>query len=441
MPAQESFMKNTLLVLFIILAGSAALLSCGPRVIAEGVLIWSPDEEVIASGSSVEILTESDLRDSYNIRYYDGEGRDQYIELDRWRVARAEDRNEMPDLSDVYGEWAPYFGVAEIQALPVREFMATDPSSSIVYRLREGERVKIIGRTPETVEVGGLNDYWFEILTENGTRGYVFGYRLDVIDAQGISTEKEEVADDEFLAAILNYTWRPDYFSWMISDGAYDLSRFRDEYRFVHDEASKTFELVTEEFSRVFAYEELFQARFKEYVASGSSLQITAYNERNISIQFNIDGETYQESLVRIDADVSEIISNEIARRQQLLEDFVGGGRTLSSSSYGTIVLAEDGSLNWERYGGLDNTMIPPWFTGSARLSFSLYIDNELSLDYEGVLSITQAGRGISNSMNFFYRFANGGLQMEYIPPQNISRNVVIRQALSPFIIFFNVTG
>jgi hypothetical protein len=43
--------------------------------------------------------------------------------------------------------------------------------------------------------------------------------------------------------------------------------------------------------------------------------------------------------------------------------------------------------------------------------------------------------------MNFFYRFANGGLQMEYIPPQNISRNVVIRQALSPFIIFFNVTG
>jgi hypothetical protein len=96
----------------------------------------------------------------------------------------------MPDLSDVYGEWAPYFGVAEIQALPVREFMATDPSSSIVYRLREGERVKIIGRTPETVEVGGLNDYWFEILTENGTRGYVFGYRLDVIDAQGISTEK-----------------------------------------------------------------------------------------------------------------------------------------------------------------------------------------------------------------------------------------------------------
>jgi hypothetical protein len=103
----------------------------------------------------VEILTESDLRDSYNIRYYDPEGRDQYIEIERWRLARAANRNELEELRQRYEPWAPYFGVAEIQALPVRQFMATDPTSAIVYRLREGERVKIIDRTPEEVEVGG----------------------------------------------------------------------------------------------------------------------------------------------------------------------------------------------------------------------------------------------------------------------------------------------
>jgi hypothetical protein len=75
-------------------------------------------------------------------------------------------------------------------------------------------------------------DYWFEIITENGTVGYVFGYRLDVVDAQGVSTEKQEQSDDEFLSAILNYQWRPDYYAWMIADGNYDLSRFRQRVPF-----------------------------------------------------------------------------------------------------------------------------------------------------------------------------------------------------------------
>jgi hypothetical protein len=437
---QESSMKKQLIVIFTLAAIILTLSSCGPRVIGTGIIVWSTDEESLPSGSDVEILTESDLRDSYNIRYYDPEGRDQYIEIERWRLARAANRNELEELRQRYEPWAPYFGVAEIQALPVRQFMATDPTSAIVYRLREGERVKIIDRTPEEVEVGGLMDYWFEIITENGTVGYVFGYRLDVVDAQGVSTEKQEQSDDEFLSAILNYQWRPDYYAWMIADGNYDLSRFRSEYRFQHDAAAKTFTLVTEEFNRVFAYEEIFQARYKEYVASGSSLQMSAYNDRNISIQFNIDGQTYQQSLVRIDADIDEVIENEIERRRQRLEDFVAQGRILSSDSYGTITLAENGSLDWQRYGSLGSGMVPGWFTGSAQLSFSLYISKDLTVNYEGVLSMTQPGRGISASMNFFYRFANGGLQLEYVPPQNISRNVVIRQALSPFIMFFNVS-
>jgi hypothetical protein len=134
--------------------------------------------------------------------------------------------------------------------------------------------------------------------------------------------------------------------------------------------------------------------------------------------QFNIDGQTYQQSLVRIDADIDEVIENEIERRRQRLEDFVAQGRILSSDSYGTITLAENGSLDWQRYGSLGSGMVPGWFTGSAQLSFSLYISKDLTVNYEGVLSMTQPGRGISASMNFFYRLANGGLQLEYVPPR-----------------------
>ncbi len=432
-------MKKRHMLASAILATSLTLISCGPRVIDQGVLVWSTDEEPLPSGSIVDILTESELRQSYNIRYIDSEDREQFIEVENWRILRGEDREDLQRIFDGYAEWAPYFGVAEIQALPVRRFMATDPTSTILYRLREGERVKILDRTDDVVEVGGLTDYWFEIITENGTRGFVFGYRLDVVDNQGVSIEKEETEEDVYLSSILNGRWRPDYFGWMIRDNTYDLSRFRDEYFFAHDAENQTFTLVTEEYNQVFSYDEIFRARFKEYVASGSGLQISAFNERNISIQFNLDGDTYQESLVRIDQDVSLIIENELGRRQRVLEDFVSRGGNLASSSYGSIQLSENGSLSWSRYGGLDQSMLPPWFTGRAQLSFNLYVSRQVSANYDGAVSMTQPGQSIRNSMNFFYRFANGGLQLEYIPPQNIDRNLVIRQALSPFVIFFTI--
>lgn len=425
---------SVLAVLFLSLVG----LSCGPRVIDQALVIWSPDEESLASGSIVDILTESDLRDSYNIRYVDSEEREQFIEIERWRLQRADNRDALQALQQEYSEWAPYFGVAEIQALPVRQYMATDDSSAIVYRLREGEQVKILGRTEETVDLGGLVDYWFEILTENGTRGYVFGYRLDAVDAQGVSIEKGDESEDELLAGVLGSVWRPEYFSWMIDEGTYDLSRFRSEYRFVHLAAEKRFSLVTEDFNQSFSYDEIFRARNREYVASGSGLQISVYNQQAISIQFNVDGQTYQENLVRLDSDVDQIISNEIERRQQRLVDFVGNAKSLRSSSYGSMNISENGNLTWTRYGGLDSSMIPSWFQGSAKLSFNLYISRNLINDYEGAVSFTQSGVSIRQSMNFFYRFTSSGLQLEYIPPQNISQNVIVAQALSPFVLFFS---
>ncbi len=430
-------------VIFPILAVTLSFIfvSCGPRVIAQGMLLWSPAEDQIPNAAVVGIVGESSLRGSYDVRYRREGQDDLYLEVDTWRIQLAENRNELEALISSYQPYAEYTGRAEIQALPVRTAMATDASTSIIYRMRQDEKGKILFRTPEEVAVGGLVDYWFEILTADGTRGYVFGYRLDVLDARGESIESTGDSRDELLQGVLESMWRPDYFAWMIEDNVYDLSRFRADYRFEHIPQEQRFILTTENFSREFVYSDIYQARYREYVAEGTSLQLTAYDEDSISIQFTADGTTFQESLERVEADVEQIISDENERRKNLLSSFLERGTRFTSSSYGSISIDKNAGLQWSGISGLNATMVPPWFNGRGQLRFNLYLISQLQNLYEGALSITQPGVGIDKSLNFFYRFANGGLQLEFIPPQNISHNIVQKPALSPFVMFFTING
>lgn len=417
------------------------VVSCGPRAIGRGVLLWSPEDLEIPNGAAVEVLSESELRGTSQLRYeaQSEEGEERLFEAETWRVRRIDDRDTLAAEIENYQEFAPYFGMAEIQALPVRDSMGTGPSSSIIYRMRQGEMAKIISRSEEIVPVGGLEDYWFEILTANGTRGYVYGYRLDVVDEQGVSTEKTGASEDVFLDAVLNSVWRPDYFAWMINDNVYDLSRFKNEYRFVHDGTNQTFILNTEEISAEFPYDEVFRARYKEYVVEGTSLQITTFNENSISIQFTRDGETIQQSLVRIEADVEEIIENESQRREDVKNAFLSQGTSFRSSQYGSIRFNQDGSLEWQGYNALDSTILPSWFQGRGDLAFNLYLAGDLRSGYDGAVSITRPGIPISDSLNFLYRRTNQGIQLEYVPKENINRNVILKQALTPFVIFFSI--
>ena len=411
--------------------------SCGP--IDRGLLLWSHDDASIPSGSIVNIFNESELRGISEIRYRDADSKMQRVELESWKIRTAQSTAELERIQAEYTNSAPYFGIAEIQALPVRDAMATDISTSIVYRMTLGEKVKILNQSETEVEVGNLKDYWFEVLTADGTRGYVFGYRLDKVDASGVSVEEKDDSIDEFLAQVINNEWRPEYFQWMIDDGAYNLTRFRDEYRFYHDNESARFILNTEKHNLVFEYEELFLARYKEYLAIGSNLHIIVYDDDRIAIQYDFDNKAVSESLVRLNENISvqQIIEDEQSRRDTLRENFLLRGNRLSSSRYGNISFDDSGNGIWRAYQTYGVTIFPEWFTGSFQLSFPLYITESLAEQYAGALTFTQAGQSLRNSMNFLYSYINNGLQLEFVPQQNIEGTLVVRRTRNPVIIFF----
>ena len=423
------------LILLICIIGLIA--SCGP--IKRGILLASHDENSIPSGSVVNIYDESALRSSYEIRYRDRQQKVQKVNVESWRIRVFQNANALESFRQEYIPFAPYFGVTEIQALPVREAMNTNESTAIIYRLQKDERVKILSQTESKVEVGGLNDYWFEVLTLDGTQGYVYGYRLDKVDASGISVEEKKDIIEKSLLAVLENEWRPEYFRWMIDEESYDLELFRNEYRFYHDDQLSRFVLTTAEYDINFEYEELFRARYKEYLAIGSNLHISVYNENRISIQYTVDGEAAHESLVRIEEDVEQIIDAEYERRQLLLDSFLSQGKKLVSNQYGNIRFTDDGSGVWQTI--IDLSIAPEWFTGTFQLAFPLYITPNLRDSYDGALSFTKEGLAVHENMNFLYSFTNNGLQLEFIPSRNIATNMVERRARSPLIIFFYLSA
>lgn len=47
-------------------------------------------------------------------------------------------------------------------------------------KLMNGDRVKIIQITDEKMKIGNMNDYWYEIITEDGFTGWAYGFFIDI---------------------------------------------------------------------------------------------------------------------------------------------------------------------------------------------------------------------------------------------------------------------
>ncbi|MCK4515775.1 MAG: hypothetical protein KAU31_10985, partial [Spirochaetaceae bacterium] len=227
---QTSF-RSAIRFLIVILAVTATLTGCGRRL-GYGVLLWSEDEDKIASGSLVSVVSESDLQDIYVIRpeaNSDESGSGQ-MTVARWRVRFFEIEEDAVGAADAYQELATVYARSGRNALPMRN----DPelkTGNIAYRLREGEVVKLIGREDEETDLSGLVSYWYLALTETGIEAYVFGYELSLFDPQNPDAEFAESGTvDPLLQLLLDNVWRPIYFVDMIVNGAYDLGLFHEEY-------------------------------------------------------------------------------------------------------------------------------------------------------------------------------------------------------------------
>ena len=225
MAARRTRTARPLALIALLPAMVALLTACGERRVGWGVVLWGPQRGI--DGSVLSISGESDIQDVY--RYTDAET---VREIARWRVRLFTDREQAEAFAVSYRDLVHTFGYAARKGLPIRE--AADARSAQLYRLREGEAVKIIGREEHQATVGDYTNFWYQVLTADGTLGFTFGEFLPLFETgEDPQAEADRLLGEEVqLDRITGVAWRPQYYADMLVRRRIDLTRLNDTYGF-----------------------------------------------------------------------------------------------------------------------------------------------------------------------------------------------------------------
>jgi hypothetical protein len=172
-------------------------------------------------------------------------------------------------------------------------------------------------------------------------------------------------------------------------------------------------------------------------VAGGARFSVIVRSETEISVQYTINGEGYNRAMQAIERDIEEVREQERARRDALYEALRSRGTRLSSDAYGSILLRENMAFQWSRYSRLVPSVIPSSAGASGFLRFDHFLSDDLAGEYDGALSFRFVGAE-DRPVVFIYQYVSGGMRLAHVPPENIRDKVVLRESLSPVIIFFS---
>jgi len=408
--------------------------SCGPRKIGHGVLLWSEEESRLATGTYLWILSESRIRDTYTVMTPEDKVE---IEVPKWRIRFFDKEQEALDYQTGYEPFISYFGVCERAGHAMRAEMTA--SAERVYKLRENQEVKILRRSEEKEVIGSWEEYWFQVLTEDGYTGWTYGsyvapYSTDV-NADAI-VEEEEV--NPLVTNFLNSTWRPEYFESMITQKTIDLELFRPDIGLFPNEETKTITLNLPKQYLEVTYQNMAKLGYNHYIAMGTNMQIHFYGDSRISIQYSYNGREYAEVFVRLTEDVEETILKEKTRRQVAYNALTSKGNLLKSTAYGSITFEENNQFQWNDYQRLVPDVIPQGLTGKGFVRFDAFLSSQMKLNYQGALTMYFESLTGSEEVVFMYNFTSSGIQLVYVPEKNRRGKTVLEEAFSPTVIFLN---
>jgi len=408
-----------------------SMFSCS-RKLGYGVVLWS-DQDGLKTGDMTEILEESRIRKSYILQV---KGTKERYEIPLWRVKFFDKYAEAQSYAATFEKYKPVFAYSNKQGLPVRK--KPDASSERVYKLRENQEIKVLGRG-EKEQVGRFEGYWYTILTDDGVQGYVFDALLTVYslnDQQEMVVQNQKKQDDPLLDLFFNTDWRPDTYQDMISRRQIDLALFRPEYGLFADLDSMTIHLKTMDKDLTVPFEKVTRIGANRYDFAGTSFRITVNSENFITAQYKYDGLEVSQAFIRLNDDVDNIITKEKERRAGLLQEFMDRGPEMSSQAYGTILFENGGRFTWIDKSSLISQQVLTVSAGnSGYVSFRNFPIEQIKSRYDGVITFNfESGE----TADFLYTMRDTGVSLLYVNERYIVDRVVKSdQFFSPIQMFF----
>lgn len=416
--------------MLLITAAALAVSSCGNTVAGYAVILWPEQDMALQPGEVVEMIGESEAQQTVTIP----DGNDGQV-ISMWRVARFETEAAAEEYAAAYAPWVESYARSLRTALPVRE--RADRTSTRVYRLRDGEVVKILSRLDEQSDEAGLVDYWYEVLTQEGIIGWVFGYYLELTGSSGRPLDPRDDQDraERLMRDIATIEWRPTYFEEMINTGRVALDRFTPRFGLFGAPDENSFRIVLEDLDRSFEYTGVTAVDRTTIRLDNTSLELSLTGDRELTARYLVNGRQETTTFVRLETDIAEVIAAERSRRAQLLDQIVARGSLLVSTAFGTMELSPSGSIVWSGYERLIPSVLPESFTGATSLAFSLYLADELRGRYTGGVRMPVGG---GRSIALLYTLIDDGIRFTFVPDALIEDgNIISAEPISPIVMFY----
>ncbi|HON13685.1 MAG TPA: SH3 domain-containing protein, partial [Treponema sp.] len=227
-----------------------------------------------------------------------------------------------------------------------------------------------------------------------------------------------------------------------------DLDTFTDQWGFFPSQDTGVIRIALPGFEKTYTYTAITRIDANSWRFEGSPLTITLRNETLLSVQYTLNDGTQKSSLfVNLPMPVSDIITQEQARRQKLLETILEQGPIFQSENYGRLSLAADGTFIWEGYDILVPRVIPSTVSGTGTIVMRLFIRESIRTTYDGALTMYFNPQGIDGqpgsaepgkamAVNFLYKVEPRALRLEYLPTSSLSGTMVLQRSASPIILY-----
>lgn len=417
-------------------------ISCGNRVKGYGVLLWNIPEHQIQDGDLVPVYIRSNISQVYVIETSQGK-----IEIPLWQITDPEMKFKAKKTAKKFEEYKHTYASVALDGLPMR----AEPVNTAkqVYRLKKAETIKILYKGKGQAVYAGkkpLEGDWLRVLTSDGTTGWCFSYNLRPfetdINGNQISGEvvEEENHIDAELTEMLKKTWYPESYKKMIDSGRIDPARINLNYNLHLDEETNKLSFVMPEAKKEWDYtgatEDNTIVNARAYKLNDIPIIVSVKNSVYIVVRYTGEsGKPEDFNLVTIDADINQLVQDEIQRRESEYEQIYMFGPHFRSSSYGQLSLGEDHSFNWNN----KNLLVPGVISSSAKntgtVQIKYFLIRSLAQAYDGVL--TFKFDGMNKEVNFFYKMEENGLRLEDATGAVLDGNVFRERGISPLIIFF----
>jgi len=283
-----------------------------------------------------------------------------------------------------------------------------------------------------------MDGQWYEVITEDGVRGWCFSYNLSIYDErENESSEGTNLAQekDAELEAVLNEFWYPEHYRKMINNRQVDLDKMSLTWGFFPGLRSGIARVELQNTRLSFPYTKVVKIGNK-YLFEGTNLSMQIRGKDIITLEFSdTNGKLRQENFITLNATPENIINNEIKRREAVIQKIAKTSTEFTSENFGSLKILPDGQFIWSGYNLLSPSIIPSGAGSSGKVSLKHFLDKKLLSDYEGVLSFKFEKS--PEPVVFMYSISSKGLRLEAVESSSIQDNIVTRRSLDPVILFF----